>query len=347
MNYRPCGDLDLRLPVLGLGCWPFGGGEYWGPAAQADIDAVVRFAVDQGCNYFDTAEAYSQGASEAALGRALRGIPRDRVLVGTKISPSNTAPEVLAVHCEASLRRLQDRLPRPVHGPLADHAALDRSLPPPADAHALGRGGFCRAGRLRQSGKIRYVGVSNFGREKLDEALATGTPIAVNELPYSLLTRGIENGILPHCRRRGVGVIGYMPLMQGVLAGIYPTLDNVPVWRRRTRHFDCRRTPQCRHGRRRRRTGNDASPGGDRPDRPPSRAGHGQDFAAVGDGRPGIACSLCGTTSIVKLKQNLACVRLPLPPQIVEELGAATRPLMDALGPGFDYYEAPENDRTR
>jgi aryl-alcohol dehydrogenase-like predicted oxidoreductase len=51
MNYRQSGDSDLRLPVLGLGCWPFGGGDYWGPAAQADVDAVVRFAVDQGCNY--------------------------------------------------------------------------------------------------------------------------------------------------------------------------------------------------------------------------------------------------------------------------------------------------------
>ena len=61
----------------------------------------------------------------------------------------------------------------------------------------------------------------------------------------------------------------------------------------------------------------------------------------------GVTCSLCGTHSIAELKQNLAAVRSPLSPEIVAELGAATRPLMDALGPGFDYYEHPDNDRTR
>ena len=315
MNYRPCGDLDLRLPVLGLGCWPFGGGDYWGPAAQADVDAVVRFAVDQGCNYFDTAEAYNQGASEAVLGQALRGIPRDRVLVGTKISPSNTAPDVLAVHCEASLRRLRtDYLDLyMVHWPITPHSIVHFHPQPMATPSV--QEAFATLARLRQSGKIRYVGVSNFGREKLDEALATGTPIAVNELPYSLLTRGIENGILPHCRRRGVGVIGYMPLMQGVLAGIYPTLDDVPVWRRRTRHFDCRRTPQCRH----------RTPGVERETTQALEAigriakCHGLGMAEISlrwaMAGAGVTCSLCGTHSIADLEQNLAAVRSPLAPR--------------------------------
>ena len=83
---------------------------------------------------------------------------------------------------------------------------------------------------------------------KLSEALATGVEIVINELPYSLLTRAIEMEILPFCRDKGIGVLGYMSLMQGVLADIYPNLDGVPVWQRRTRHFDSRRTPQCRHG---------------------------------------------------------------------------------------------------
>ena len=61
----------------------------------------------------------------------------------------------------------------------------------------------------------------------------------------------------------------------------------------------------------------------------------------------GITCSLCGTNSIEELKQNLAAARSPLAAEIVAELNAATRPLMDALGPGFDYYEHTDNDRTR
>ena len=90
-----------------MGCWAYGGGEYWGAQNQGDVDEVVRYAVDQGCCFFDTAEAYNQGASETSLGLALKGIPRDRILIGTKISPSNAEPKKLAEHCDASLRRLQ------------------------------------------------------------------------------------------------------------------------------------------------------------------------------------------------------------------------------------------------
>ena len=104
---RHCGTSDLVLPILGIGCWSFGGGDYWGAQSQREVDAVVRFAVVHGCNFFDTAESYNEGASEASLGAALRGIPRDQFIVGTKVSPGNTEPATLVKHCEASLRRLQ------------------------------------------------------------------------------------------------------------------------------------------------------------------------------------------------------------------------------------------------
>ena len=59
MQLRQCGKSDLKLSALGLGCWSFGGGDYWGPHKQEDADAVVRLAVELGCNYFDTAEMYN------------------------------------------------------------------------------------------------------------------------------------------------------------------------------------------------------------------------------------------------------------------------------------------------
>jgi Aldo/keto reductase family len=83
---RPCGKYDLELPILGMGCWAYGGGDYWGPQNQKDVKEVVRFAIEHGCNFFDTAEAYNDGASEASLGLALQGIPREQVIIGTKIS---------------------------------------------------------------------------------------------------------------------------------------------------------------------------------------------------------------------------------------------------------------------
>jgi aryl-alcohol dehydrogenase-like predicted oxidoreductase len=200
---------------------------------------------------------------------------------------------------------------------------------------------------LKEAGKIRYIGVSNFGTAKLEEALATGAEIIINELPYSLLTRAIELEILPKCRALGIGVLGYMSLLQGVLADIYPTLDEVPVWQRRTRHFDSRRTVHTRHG----------LPGAEAETNAALAAiraiskTHGMTMPEVAlkwtMARPGIACSLCGSRSVAKLRQNLKAAEELLAPEIIEELDIATLPLLQKLGPSFDYYESPANDRTR
>ncbi len=347
MPLRQCGKHGLKLPVLGMGCWAYGGGEYWGPQSQNDVNEVVRFAVDHGCNFFDTAEAYNTGVSEASLGLALEGIPRDQVLIGTKISPSNTQPDKLTEHCDASLRRLRTDYVDlyMVHWPITPHSIrhfTTENIPAPRVQDA-----FDTLMRLQKAGKVRYIGVSNFGPAKLDEALATGAQIAINELPYSLLTRAIELQILPKCRALGVGVLGYMSLLQGVLADIYPTLDDVPVWQRRTRHFDSRRTAHTRHG----------LPGAE-PETHAALASiraiarkHGATmpelalkWAMAG---PGITCSLCGSRNLLELQQNIKAAKEPLAPEIIEELNAATKPLLEKLGPSFDYYENPANDRTR
>ncbi len=343
---RRCGQSGLELPALGLGCWVFGGGEYWGAHSQEDANAVVCCAVEHGCNYFDTAEMYNNGASESSLGRALQGIPRHRVTVGSKISPSNVQSKALVEHCEASLRRLQlDCLDLyMVHWPITPHSIRHftaEPIPTPSVTEA-----FDTLVRLQKAGKIRHIGVSNFGRARLDEAMATGAEIIVNQLPYSLLARAIELEILPYCRSKGVGVIGYMSLWQGVLAGIYPTLDDIPVLQRRTRHFDSRRSPLIRHG----------LPGAEAET---SRAlvaiqsiaqANGMTMAEISlkwaMAAEGIVCSLCGARSVAKLRQNMQAAATPLNPEVVAELNHATRPLADALGPSFDYWQHPANDRT-
>ena len=100
METKTCGKSNLRLPLLGLGCWSFGGGDYWGPRDHDQINSVVRRAMDIGVNYLDTAEAYNDGRSEESLGIAIRGLPRDHLVIGTKISPSNSEPATRAAHCE-------------------------------------------------------------------------------------------------------------------------------------------------------------------------------------------------------------------------------------------------------
>jgi myo-inositol catabolism protein IolS len=337
----------LRLPVLGMGCWPFGGGEYWGEQSQDDVNLTVRRAVDLGVHYFDTAEAYNQGRSEESLGIALRGLPRDKLIVGTKLSPSHGRPQAVVEHCEASLRRLGTEYIDlyMVHWPMLPHSVVhfskDGDCPPAAEA-------FAALEKLRRQGKIRHVGVSNFGVEVLEEARATGVEIAVNELPYNLLCRAIEREMLPYCRRIGVGVIGYMALMQGLLADIYPTLDDVPLWQRRTRHFSPARAGElCRHGEAGAEAETNAALAAIRSIA--TREGKTMpeiaiQWAVAGEG---ITCTLVGARNERELEANVRAAAAPLDPAVVAELNAATEPLMRKLGPSFDYYEHTDRDRTR
>ncbi len=347
MEWRGCGRSGLELPVLGLGCWAFGGGEYWGATQQSEVDAVVRRAFDLGVGYFDTAEVYNDGRSEEALGRALRDLPRDRVVIGTKVSPAHVQPEVLPRRCEASLRRLAtDRIDLyMVHWPITPRSIrhFDAALevcPAVDDA-------FAELLRLREQGKVRHLGVSNFGRARLDEALVLCPDLAVDELPYNLLSRAIEWEALPACRQRGVGVIGYMALLQGVLTDRYPRLEDVPAWQRRTRHFDARKTEAARHG------------------LPGEEEATGRALSALrgicreqGLTLPEMAlrwavanrdvtCTLVGSRSVCDLEANVRAAGQPLPADLVARLNAVTDALKQRLGRSFDYYEAPGNDRTR
>lgn len=330
-----------------MGCWAYGGGEYWGDQSQREVEAVVRHAVEHGANFFDTAEAYNQGRSESSLGLALRNLSRDRVLIGTKVSPSHAAPATVVQHCDASLRRLQtDYLDvYMVHWPITAHSIkhfTSEDVPIPSVPEAFGA-----LEQLRQAGKIRYIGVSNFGVTKLAEALATGAEIVLNELPYSLLTRAIEIEVLPFCRANGIGIVGYMSLMQGVLTDRYANLAEVPVWRRRTRHFDSRHTPLCRHG----LPGAEAETSAALERIRVIARQHGMTMREVAlkwvCRREGITSALCGSRNVQQLEQNLQAASTPLAPEILAALDQATRPLLEKLGPSFDYYENPVNDRTK
>jgi aryl-alcohol dehydrogenase-like predicted oxidoreductase len=138
-----------------------------------------------------------------------------------------------------------------------------------------------------------------------------------------------------------------MSLMQGVLADKFRATEDIPDSRRRTRHFDSRKNPQCRHG----------LPGAEAELTETLLALRriaqkhrmtvstlALKWAFAGDG---IASSLCGSRSIQQFEANFQAASEPLAPDIRNELNAATEPLRAKLGPGFDYYENPANDRTR
>jgi aryl-alcohol dehydrogenase-like predicted oxidoreductase len=346
LTSRPCGTSGLRLPVLGLGTWSFGGGSYWGPQEQEDVDRVVAQALDYGVTYFDTAEMYNDGASERSLGRALAG-RRDRALVGSKVNPSHTYPAVLRARCEASLRRLgTDHLDLymvhwPIHANSVRHFTTDPQViaQPPTTAEA-----FLTLAALQREGKIRHIGVSNFGVGQLREVLALGVRLAVNELPYNLLMRGIEAEILPFCRAEGIGVIGYMALMQGVLAGDFASFDALPAMRTRTRHFSAQR-PGSRHG----EPGLEAETWAALQELRALAAAERMPLADLAIAwaldHPDVSCVLAGCRTPAQLEENARAAHRRLTAATRARLDAATARLTELLGPNPDYYQGRADTR--
>lgn len=338
---------DLRLPALGLGTWSFGGGDYWGPQDQGEVDQVVGQALDFGINYFDTAEMYNAGRSEASLGHALQG-RRDGAVIGSKVSPSHTAPAELRTRCEASLRRLRtDYLDLymvhwPIHPNSIRHFTEDPAIlrNPPRTEDA-----FLTLAALQAEGKIRHIGVSNFGVRQLTEVLALGVRLAVNELPYNLLMRAIETEIAPFCRAHGIGIIGYMTLMQGVLAGDFGSFDALPAPRTRTRHFSGSR-PGSRHG----------EPGAEEATwqaLQSLRAIARDEGMPLSDlaiawalANPDVQCVLAGCRNLTQLAENAAAVGRRLSAATVERLNAATAGLLEQLGTNPDYYQGRSDTRV-
>lgn len=231
MRYTVLPGSEIRVSVIAMGCWALAGDATWGEQSEADSVAAVRAALDAGINFFDTAPGYGDGLSERRVGLGLRGV-RERAVIATKVGPDAMRPEKLVASVERSLGLLGtdyvDLLQ--IHWP-------SREVPLAETWGALER--------LREQGKARALGVSNFGPLDLAELLRLGAPVT-NQVPYSLLSRAVEVELVPTCLSRNVGILCYSPLLWGLLAGTYRTADEVPAGRARSRHFSPQR-PQIRH----------------------------------------------------------------------------------------------------
>lgn len=232
MKYRKLGNSSLEVSVVTLGCMTFTGDSNWGPQDEKDSVETVRAAYDAGITFYDTAEGYADGMTEALLGKAL-GADRKRVMIASKVSASNLTKEKLLASCEASLKRLgTDYLDLyQIHWP-------SREIPIEETMDALLR--------LKEQGKIREIGVSNYGVLDLDTVL-TYNVVVSNQLAYNMLFRGIEYSVLPKCMENGIGVLTYSSLAQGLLSGKYKTANDFPVGRARTKIFSKNREG-ARHG---------------------------------------------------------------------------------------------------
>lgn len=329
MRTRRLGTSDLEVPVICFGCWAIAGDNIWGPQDEQDAVDAIRLAVDLGMNFFDTAEGYGAGASEALLGRGLRGI-RERALIATKASPTHHEPAKLHAACEQSLRLLG-----------TDYIDLYQLHWPSREVPFADTWGAME--ELIAEGKVRAGGVSNWGPRDLDELLQAGRP-ASNQVSYSLLFRAIEYEILPRCREEQIGILCYMPLMQGLLAGKFASADEVPLGRARSRHFSGDR-PQARHG----------EPGAEEETFAAVRAIRaiaeelGVPMAQVAIAwdlaQPGVTSVITGIRNPEQARANAAAADLELPPDVLEALNRATEPLKRLLGPNADMWQSDSRIR--
>lgn len=214
---RRLGKSDLMVTPVGLGCWQFSQGngwnKYWPVLAEEEIEAIVAVSLAGGVNWFDTAEAYGGGASEKQLSRVLRKAGRSpgEVIVATKWMPLlRTAGNI----GETIDERIGCLSPIPIDLHQIHNPASFSPTAKTVKAMAA----------LVKTGKIRYVGVSNFGSERMKKAhrvlSGEGIPLVSNQVHYSLLHRKIEaNGVLETAKELGISIIAYSPLEQGVLTG--------------------------------------------------------------------------------------------------------------------------------
>ncbi len=331
MQLRQLGNSALMVSPIGVGFWGIVGGDYWGAQEESDTVNAVSAALDAGINLFDTAEGYGDGYSEAMLGRALRG-RRSEAVIASKVSVRNLAPAAIRAACERSLKRLETDVIDlyQVHWPSRD-VAFNDSMASLLD--------------LQREGKIRVIGVSNFGAQDMPDMLQCGRYEA-NQLPYSLLWRAIEFDIQPQCVEENISILPYSPLNQALLTGRYRNADEMPYSRTRTRHF--------------------------RPDRRDSRhntsgfetetfaaveairqisADIGQEMVHVALAwllhKPAVDCVLAGARTPRHVESNVVAGSLSLSAETMRRLDEATADLKAKLGPDPDMWGTGADSRYR
>jgi aryl-alcohol dehydrogenase-like predicted oxidoreductase len=322
MQYRQLGRSGLRISTLTLGTMTFGGKGEFADVGEADVTAARRqidMALDAGVNLIDTADGYSNGLSEEIIGEVLRG-RRNRTLLATKArfrtgdgpNDAGLSRQHLIEACEASLLRLQTD-----HIDLYQMHEYDGVTPIEETLAALQH--------LLDSGKVRYVGCSNFTGWQVMKALGiadrTGLPRFVSQQIYlSLQERSAEYEIVPAAIDQGLGLLIWSPLAGGWLSGKYRRGQAAPAG---TRHASAWDEPPIY----------DEDKLYDTIEAVVEVAGaHGRSPAQVALGwllaRPGITSVIVGARTEQQLVDNLEAATLQLSAAELARLEEVSRPLL-------------------
>ena len=204
MERKSLGKTGESVAAIGLGTWNMGGRESPDYRDDERLIEAIRYAVELGMNHIDTAEMYAAGHAEELVGEAVKQFSRDEVFIATKVWPSNLRYEDVIRSCRRSLERLQLKYVDlyMVHWP-------NPRIPLQETMKAMEK--------LVKDGLVRYIGVSNFDVELLEEAMNAlkREEIVANQVEYSLEARKVERELIPFCERNGITVTAYTPLGKG------------------------------------------------------------------------------------------------------------------------------------
>jgi aryl-alcohol dehydrogenase-like predicted oxidoreductase len=205
------GRSELVVSPIAFGTWELSGD--WGPTDAEAIIAAIRHAADQGVTFFDTAQAYGFGVSERLLAEALRGRPRDELILATKGGLRRSGADVVR---DASAKQILSGVDESLRALATDYVDLfqihwpDPATPLEETATALAS--------VVTDGKVRHVGVSNFDTSQV-AALSAILPVETVQPPYSLFRRDAERALLPYTVAHDIGVLVYGPLAHGLMSG--------------------------------------------------------------------------------------------------------------------------------
>ena len=208
MEKRQLGTSEIQITPIIMGTWQ-AGKRMWVGIEDAEIVKAMRAAFDAGITTFDTAEEYGEGHSEQIVGQALSDV-RSQVIYATKVFANHLKPDLLVEACDRSLKNLNtDYIDLyQIHWPAGTWNS--EAVPIAETMDTLNK--------LKEQGKIRAIGVSNFSRAQIAEASQSGR-IDSLQPPYSLFWRSVEKDAMSYCVDNHISIIAYSSLAQGILTG--------------------------------------------------------------------------------------------------------------------------------
>jgi aryl-alcohol dehydrogenase-like predicted oxidoreductase len=213
MKMGKLGKVGPEVSALGLGCMGMSG--MYGPSDRAESLATIDAALGGGINLLDTGDFYGMGHNEMLIGEALRGGKRDGVVLSVKFGALR-APDTSWLGYDARPQAIKNFLAYSLQRLGVDH--IDIYRPSRLDPDVPIEDTIGAVAEMVKAGYVRYIGLSEVGPETIKRAAATH-PICDLQIEYSLLTRGIEEEILPTCRALGIGITAYGVLSRGLISG--------------------------------------------------------------------------------------------------------------------------------